>query len=1010
VSLEHFKTQVLLLHSEQSTLDALSTGFSDRYSVHLATSGTEALNTLGDTPIHVIVFAQDLPGMSGLEALREAKKRSPDTIGILLAGTNADDGLEALVDDQEVFRIVRGAISPAELQELIDNATRRVRLIALSESANDQAANPDEPADEYIVMETAEDGSPVISDGTGRMPAIKPTKAEVLLDVGGRQVDILVLTKDDGFLSTIRDSARGLHNVHHANTPKQANEIVREHKVGVLITDAAMADSNIEILTQSLRASAPRLVAIVAGRRDDGELLMDLINRGQVYRFLLKPVSPGRARLAIEASVKFHLEASDSSFLGKPKAAATAELSKTASGIKPRTRAAPAATVAELPTPITALRDSGRLPEPAAPKGAMSVTTADIAKSVAESLPSTSSVILRGVGTLLKSAANAFSRLLVDATALLRRPRNLAIVGGFFAVIAVGYWFATNPESQIPEPGLEEATNTPTMVEPNVPMAEPNVSMVDAIPPVSEPPIDVNIEELLDEARQAQDSGQIFSPPGSNAVEHYLAALSLAPGNPVVAVELANTINQILGMIETALLEQRTDDAAEALQMVRLADPENSRLAFLEAQLLQLQFRTALARARAAIQSGEFEDASTLIGSAAALRTGDISEINILKQELSTARSAQRVDEVLALANARLNENKLITPSNDNARHYYELALGNDPQNPAAQQGMTIIAGKLVLQAREAIDKEQFTQADNLLREAETLDPLSTELATSRAALDEARARREDERQAAARRAAEAKQREEAERQAAEERQAELKRQLEAEAERQAAEEKQAELKRQLEAEAERQAAEEKQAELKRQLEAEAERQAAARLAAASATANQAAAAQDVLGSASAGDRAKKIAGAADSGTTASASENTAAAIEPPVNPENEATENTLLAAATEAEEMRAPVSAQAEGAGSNQIAMSQLVRTNYVAPKYPRSAQRRNTSGWVDLSFGVARDGSVHSIEIIESTPGSVFDDAATKAVSQWRFEPVMENGVPVEKRTAVRMMFSLQ
>ena len=77
------------------TLDNLSTGFSDRYSVHCATSGTEALLTLGDTPIDIIVSAQDLPGMSGLEALREAKKRSPEMVGILLAGNDDDDGNDA---------------------------------------------------------------------------------------------------------------------------------------------------------------------------------------------------------------------------------------------------------------------------------------------------------------------------------------------------------------------------------------------------------------------------------------------------------------------------------------------------------------------------------------------------------------------------------------------------------------------------------------------------------------------------------------------------------------------------------------------------------------------------------------------------------------------------------------------------------------------------------------------------------------------------------------------------
>jgi protein TonB len=104
--------------------------------------------------------------------------------------------------------------------------------------------------------------------------------------------------------------------------------------------------------------------------------------------------------------------------------------------------------------------------------------------------------------------------------------------------------------------------------------------------------------------------------------------------------------------------------------------------------------------------------------------------------------------------------------------------------------------------------------------------------------------------------------------------------------------------------------------------------------------------------------------------------------------------------------------SAPAESAGSQTepVAINRVKRTNYVAPKYPRSAQRRNTSGWVDVGFTVSREGSVHSIEIIESTPGSVFDDSATKAVSQWRFEPVVENGVIVERRVAVRVMFNLQ
>jgi TonB family protein len=91
-------------------------------------------------------------------------------------------------------------------------------------------------------------------------------------------------------------------------------------------------------------------------------------------------------------------------------------------------------------------------------------------------------------------------------------------------------------------------------------------------------------------------------------------------------------------------------------------------------------------------------------------------------------------------------------------------------------------------------------------------------------------------------------------------------------------------------------------------------------------------------------------------------------------------------------------------------IAMSSLSRVKYVAPKYPRSAQRRNLSGWVDVVFTVTTEGTVEDIQIPNSEPGTTFVNAAVKAVEKWEFEPVAENGVLVSKRAGVRMMFALE
>ena len=59
---------------------------------------------------------------------------------------------------------------------------------------------------------------------------------------------------------------------------------------------------------------------------------------------------------------------------------------------------------------------------------------------------------------------------------------------------------------------------------------------------------------------------------------------------------------------------------------------------------------------------------------------------------------------------------------------------------------------------------------------------------------------------------------------------------------------------------------------------------------------------------------------------------------------------------------------------------------------------------------FTVTPGGEVANIEVIDADPATTFNDSAVEAVEKWQFEPVIENGVPVSKRVAVRMSFTLQ
>jgi TonB family protein len=89
-------------------------------------------------------------------------------------------------------------------------------------------------------------------------------------------------------------------------------------------------------------------------------------------------------------------------------------------------------------------------------------------------------------------------------------------------------------------------------------------------------------------------------------------------------------------------------------------------------------------------------------------------------------------------------------------------------------------------------------------------------------------------------------------------------------------------------------------------------------------------------------------------------------------------------------------------------VGANSLARIEYVAPKFPSSFGNRTMDGWVELEFTVRTDGSTGDIVVTNSAPRKLFDASAVRAVSQWRYKPVMLNGKPVDQRAAVRIRFS--
>ena len=101
------KPVVLLVDDEVSIVKAMRRALrSEGYELCLAGNGQEALKTLGERNIDVIVSDYRMPGMSGTELLTEVRNRHPSTIRIMLTGEADLQAVIAAINDGAIYKFL----------------------------------------------------------------------------------------------------------------------------------------------------------------------------------------------------------------------------------------------------------------------------------------------------------------------------------------------------------------------------------------------------------------------------------------------------------------------------------------------------------------------------------------------------------------------------------------------------------------------------------------------------------------------------------------------------------------------------------------------------------------------------------------------------------------------------------------------------------------------------------------------------------------------------------------
>jgi DNA-binding NtrC family response regulator len=320
---EAHRPRLLFVDDEQRVLNSMRIMFRRQFELFLASHGAEALDIVRDKDIDVIVADHRMPKMTGVEVLSRVRAMSPRTVRILLTGYADLDAVEGSINESEVFRFLTKPCAPQQLRETIELAAKLARETPVP-PAPEPLSTGDSPGDAIEIILQADTvteigpGSPapardpMTSTVVLEQPKLAPPPAAVQAKPTGQRpklaagLGIVVFSMDNEVIDVVQKAVRGRLPVYTAGNIVQVVKCLTEQRPGVLVTDVSEDKATIQTMTARLKEHLPQLVTIAVSQHRDVLDMVWLINHGQIFRFLRKPLSAGRTAISLQAALQHH--------------------------------------------------------------------------------------------------------------------------------------------------------------------------------------------------------------------------------------------------------------------------------------------------------------------------------------------------------------------------------------------------------------------------------------------------------------------------------------------------------------------------------------------------------------------------------------------------------------------------------------------------------------------------------------------------------------------------------
>ena len=266
------KPKIAFIDDEPRILRSLKMHFRQSHDVFITTDASELMKYVSEHDVQVVISDQRMPDKQGTEVLRDIKAASPNTLRILLTGYADLNAVIDSVNEGEIYRYITKPWQNDELKQIVNKATE----IAQQTQEITQNTMQGNDTQRYVGGRT------------------------------GSNRNILVLDDDESVYQQIKSHVKSAYTVSWASNLEQAAKLLQKKRFGVTITDSTLNKENITPIVYALKNIQPDLMVVMLTEFKDAHMVIDLINKGQVYRCLTRPTNFSIMSISLDRAFDHH--------------------------------------------------------------------------------------------------------------------------------------------------------------------------------------------------------------------------------------------------------------------------------------------------------------------------------------------------------------------------------------------------------------------------------------------------------------------------------------------------------------------------------------------------------------------------------------------------------------------------------------------------------------------------------------------------------------------------------